>query len=136
MPAISSGIAADDEHFQVLSDGRLFLPSLSVEVEEYCLEQCFPSLRFIAIACFLPGKEANCHEVREAIYTVAMSLSALSLALILVVYLSLPELMNAPGRNLFCLALSLMMAYVVLVALRLGGGSHAWPKWACIGAGT
>ena len=50
-------------------------------------------------------------------------------------FADLHTLPDVAGRNLFCLASSLMVAYVALVAIRLGGGSHAWPKWACISAG-
>ena len=68
-------------NFKVLSDGRLFLSWSNVYLNSnhYCLEQCIPSQRIIAIIC-LPEEEnsATC-TMREAIYTAAMCASILSL---------------------------------------------------------
>ena len=151
MPAISSA-----DQFQVLRDGKLFLPSSGVylSLQGYCLEHCRPSNHTIAIIC-QPQQQpqesksssvtaaatttttGECHlDSRENLYTAGMVTSAAALGLTLLVYTVLPELRNAPGRNLLCLASALMMAYLLLIVIRLGGGSHAWPKWLCIGAGA
>ena len=131
MPAISS-----TDQFKVLRDGRLFLPSSNVylSLEGYCLEHCRPSNHTIAIIC-QPQPQQQCNE-KEKVYTAGMLTSVAALGLTLLVYVALPELRNAPGRNLLCLASALMCAFSILAAIRLGGGSHAWPKWLCIGAGA
>ena len=38
----------------------------------------------------------------------------------MLVYIALPELRNKPGRNLFGLAFSLKMAFIILVTIRMG----------------
>ena len=42
------------------------------------------------------------------------------LALVMLVHIALPELRNKPGRNLFGLAFSLKMAFIILVTIRVG----------------
>ena len=42
------------------------------------------------------------------------------LALLMLVHIALPELRNKPGRNLFGLAFSLKMAFIILVTIRMG----------------
>ena len=42
------------------------------------------------------------------------------LALVMMVHIALPELRNKPGRNLFGLAFSLKMAFIILVTIRVG----------------
>ena len=70
---------------------------------------------------------------REMACTIGMIISVASLVLTLMVYVALSELRTGPGKNLICLAASLLLAYTFLVALRLF--SDAWPKWTCIPAG-
>ena len=70
---------------------------------------------------------------REMACTIGMVISVASLVLTLLVYIALSELRTGPGKNLICLAASLLLAYTFLVALRLF--SDAWPKWTCIPAG-
>ena len=41
-------------------------------------------------------------------------------ALIMLVYIIVPELRNVPGRNLVGLAFSLAMAFIILVTIRVG----------------
>ena len=41
-------------------------------------------------------------------------------ALLMLVHIALPELRNKPGRNLFGLAFSLKMAFIILVTIRMG----------------
>ena len=69
-------------NFKVLSDGRLFLSRSNVYLNSnhYCLEQCLPSQRIIAIICLPePDKTRSCLP-REAIYTAAMCASIFSLS--------------------------------------------------------
>ena len=42
------------------------------------------------------------------------------LVLVMLVHIALPELRNKPGRNLFGLAFSLKMAFIILVTIRVG----------------
>jgi hypothetical protein len=131
------------DQYRLLQNGSLFLPMLNIHLghkndhRDYCLEQCIPSGMVVVIVCSQEGMSG--HDVpdcrrREIIYSVAMCVSVACLASTLLVYMALPELRNAPGKKLVCLASSLLVAYVLLVAIRLFGGSQAWPKWVCISA--
>ena len=68
-------------NFKVLSDGRLFLSRSNVYLNSnhYCLEQCVPSQRIIAIICLPEQENMESCIPREAIYTAAMCATILSL---------------------------------------------------------
>ena len=69
-------------NFKVLSSGRLFLSRSNVYLNSnhYCLEQCLPSQRIIAIICLPEPDKARSCLPREAIYTAAMCASIFSLS--------------------------------------------------------
>ena len=145
MPTISSGGRRnnreendEEELIRLLPDGQLFLPRSSVYValDDYCLEQCMPSQNFVAILCMpLHALDTSPCGFRQITYTVAMAISALSLAAIVLVYVLIPDLRNAPGRVLLAHVTALMVAYAVLVSIRLGR-AETWPRWLCVSAGT
>lgn len=124
------------DRFELVADGRLHLSGAFLGPSHYCVEECDISGMHVAVVC-IDGRRFKCGFFRELLYTVAMCVSALGLALTLAVYLAIAELRNAPGKNLVCLASALLLAYVVLVASRLlsshNRGSHN--KWVCTAAG-
>ena len=132
---------AAKEPFKLLQDGRLYLVTMNkftmLNHRDYCLERTSgPTQALFAVVCLstFTTNTTDC-QLPNALLNCGMIISVISLLSLLVVLSTLTELRTGPMKNLECLALSLVLAYTLLVTLRLFSGSHEWPKWTCIGTG-
>lgn len=132
---------AAKEPFKLLQDGRLYLVTMNkftmLNHRDYCLERTSgPTQALFAVVCLsIFASNATDCQLPNALLNCGMIISVISLLSLLVVLSTITELRTGPMKNLECLALSLVMAYTLLVTLRLFSGSHEWPKWTCIGTG-
>jgi hypothetical protein len=122
------------DRYQLLLDGRLYLPGLDMILtgmnpRQFCIEEFVNGgdFRLGALVCNVDGldnvpevgggERGPCDELKFRLYPAVMSVSCLSLVVTIAVYSLLPELRNLPGKNLICLSGSLLMAFGCLIGV-------------------
>ncbi|XP_026325488.1 probable G-protein coupled receptor Mth-like 3 isoform X2 [Hyposmocoma kahamanoa] len=86
----------------------------------YCVEMfdyrfCGAGVTVMTLACFIP--EVTVYK-NYALSAVSNTISAVFLALTLIVYLSLPELRNLHGRTVICHSVTMLLAYSCLARVQ------------------
>ena len=85
-----------------------------------CIDRLFG---FVFVSFFLIFSPIRCSlalQFTNVIIYILIFYNVDILALVMLVHIALPELRNKPGRNLFGLAFSLKMAFIILVTIRVG----------------
>ena len=96
---------------------RLFRPSgYHLYSRGMCIDRLFGFVFVSLFFIFSPLRFSLALKITNVIIYIYLNI----LALVMLVHIALPELRNKPGRNLFGLAFSLKMAFIILVTIRVG----------------
>ncbi|CAD7086434.1 unnamed protein product [Hermetia illucens] len=103
-------------HFR---DGSLYLPAekLFYKNNDYCVQNALSDFgnQVEAFLCFDSSEKGL---VKFRVYSIGLMISSVFLGMTILVYLCVPKLLNIPGKNLICHALSMMCAYIGLFLIQ------------------